>query len=89
MKINPINHTNQTQPAFQKVNQKYLKWAERDYKVVKNIDTAWYESLRDDVLLFKDVSKKDAIDTINAARKYVNKGSMEAYNILMKEIKNA
>ncbi len=89
MKINPINHTNQTQPAFQKVNQKYLKKAEEWYRRRGNIDSSWYESLCDDVLLFKDISKQDAIDTINAARKYVTKGSMEAYNTLMKEIKNA
>ena len=50
MKINAVNGTNQ--PAFQKVNQKYLKWAEKDYKLMKNIGTEWYESLCDDVILF-------------------------------------
>ncbi len=87
MKINAVNGTNQ--PAFQKVNQKYLKWAEKDYKLMKNIGTEWYESLCDDVILFKDVSKQDAIDTINAARKYVTKGSMKAYDTLLKNIQKS
>ncbi len=77
------------QPAFQAVNQKYLKAAEDWYRRRGNICTSWYESLRDDVILFKDISKQDAIDTINAARKYVNAGSMKAYDTLLKNIQNA
>ncbi len=87
MKINAVNGTNQ--PAFQKVNQKYLKWAEKDYKLMKNIGTEWYESLRDDVTLFKDISKQDGVDTMNAARKYVTEGSMKAFNHVMDCIKRA
>ena len=86
MKINAIGNN---QPAFQKVNQKYLKWAEQDYKLMKNIGTEWYESLRDDVTLFKDISSKDGVDTMNAARKYVNQGSMKFYNHVMDCIKRA
>ena len=86
MKINAIGNN---QPAFQKVNQKYLKWAEKLYKERRNITTEWYESLCDDVILFKDVSKQDGIDTINAARKYVNQGSMKAYDTLLKNIQRA
>ena len=87
MKINAVNGTNQ--PAFQKVNQKYLKEAENWYKRRGNIDSSWYESLCDDVILFKDISKQDAIDTINAARKYVTKGSMKAYETLLKNIQKS
>ena len=87
MKINAVNGTNQ--PAFQKVNQKYLKWAEKDYKLMKNIGTEWYESLRDDVTLFKDISKQDGVDTMNAAKKYVTEGSMKAFNHVMDCIKRA
>ena len=87
MKINAVNGTNQ--PAFQKVNQKYLKEAENWYKRRGNIEGIWYESLRDDVTLFKDISKQDGIDTMNAVRKYVNEGSMEFFNHVMDCIKRA
>ena len=87
MKINAVNGTNQ--PAFQKVNQKYLKEAENWYKRRGNIEGIWYESLRDDVTLFKDISKQDGIDTMNAVRKYVNEGSMEFFNHVMDCIKKA
>ena len=86
MKINAIGSN---QPAFQKVNQKYLKEAENWYKRRGDIESIWYESLCDDVILFKDISKQDAIDTINAARKYVTKGSMKAYDTLLKNIQRA
>ena len=87
MKINAVNGTNQ--PAFQQVNQKYLKEAENWYKRRGNIEGIWYESLRDDVTLFKDISKQDGIDTMNAVRKYVNEGSMEFFNHVMDCIKRA
>ena len=86
MKINAVNNN---KPAFQKVNQKYLKEAENWYKRRGDIESIWYESLCDDVILFKDISKQDAIDTINAARKYVTKGSMKAYDTLLKNIQRA
>ena len=88
MRINPVsNGTNQ--PAFQAVNQKYLKWAEKLYKERRNITTEWYESLRDDVTLFKDISSKDGVDTMNAVRKYVTEPSMKFFNHVMDCIKRA
>ncbi len=87
MKINPINHTNQTQPAFQKVNQKYLKKAEEWYRRRGDIELVWYESLRDDVNLFKEISAQDGVDTMKAVKKYVSKGSMEAYNHVLECVK--
>ena len=89
MKINPIVNSNPSQTNFKAVNQKYLKWAEKDYKVVKNISGHLLESLTDDVILFGDVSKRDAIDTMNAIRKYVNQDSMEAFENRLKAIKNS
>ena len=78
------------QPTFQAVNQKYLKWAEKNYKTVKNgVTSEWMESLTDDVILFGDISKRDAIDTMNAVRKYVSKGSQEAFESSLKVIKDA
>ena len=86
MKVNPVNNPI-NQPAFQKVNQKYLAKAERLYKNRGNIDAAWYHSLRDDVLLFKDISVQDGIDTMKAVRKYVSEASMKAYNMVLENIK--
>ena len=88
MKVNPVNNPI-NQPAFQKVNQKYLKWAQDDYAAIKNIDTNWYDSLRQDVILFKDISVQDGIDTMKAVRKYVTEGSMKFYNHVMDCIKKA
>ena len=89
MKINPIVNSNPSQTNFKAVNQKYLKWAEKDYKIVKNVSGHLLESLTDDVILFGDISKKDAIDTMNAIRKYVNRDSMEAFENRLKAIKNS
>ena len=90
MKINPIVNSNPSQTNFKAVNQKYLKWAEKNYKAVKNGATAdWIMSLKDDVILFGDVSKQDAIDTMNAVRKYVSNGSKDAFENSLKVIKNS
>lgn len=77
------------QPTFQAVNQKYLKWAEKDYKIVKNISGHLLESLRDDVCLFGDISKKDGIDTMNAIRKYADPEGKEFFDHVLENIKNA
>ena len=87
MKINAVNGTNQL--AFQQVNQKYLKEAENWYKRIGDIDSSWYESLRDDVTLFKDISSKDGVDTMNAARNYVRESSKKFFNHVMDCIKRA
>ena len=89
MKINPIVNSNPSQTNFKAVNQKYLKWAEKMYKERRTITSEWVESLTDDVILFGDISKHDAIDTMNAVRKYVNQGSMDAFESTLRVIKNA
>ena len=82
MKINSVSggydgtKLNGRQPSFQKVNEKYLKKAEE-----------WYNSLRDDVTLFKDISPQDGVDTMMAAKKYVNEGSMGFFNHVLECIK--
>ena len=43
----------------------------------------------DDVTLFKDISSKDGVDTMNAARKYVTEPSMKFFNHVMDCIKRA
>ena len=89
MKIGVNYSTSCRQPSFQAVNQKYLKWAEKDYKIVKNVSGHLLESLRDDVCLFGDISKKDGIDTMNAIRKYTDSGSKDFFEHVLNNIKNA
>lgn len=76
------NNTN-----FKAVNQKYLKSAEKSYKWFGNLDSSWYNSIRDDVVLWKGISIQDAVDTMLAVKKYVNKGSMDFYNHVLERIK--
>ena len=83
MKIG-VNY-NYKQPAFQAVNQKYLKWAEKDYKKIKDVSSELLESLRDDVCLFGDISSKDGVDTMNAIRKY----GKEVFEQVLDNIRNA
>ena len=74
-----FNTNNQVNQNFRAVNQKYLKDAQKKKKKRGTITSEWIESLTDDVALFKEISKQDAIDTMNAVKKYVNKGSLAAY----------
>ncbi len=69
MRINKIS----SQPNFQAVNQKYFEWAKKDYSLEKNVSTEWLDRISFDVFLFKSLSRQDAIDTINAVKKYMNK----------------
>ncbi len=69
MYINRIN----SQTNFKAVNQKYFEWAKKDYSLGKNVSTEWIQRLRYDVFLFKEISRQDAIDTVNAVKKYMNK----------------
>ena len=69
MRINSIS----PQPQFRAVNQKYMQWAKEDYKIGKNVSTEWLLRLGYDVDLFKKVSKQDAIDTIEAVKKFMGK----------------
>ena len=61
------------QPQFKAVNQKYMAWAKKDYSLVKNVSGEWLDRLSFDVFLFKKISRQDAIDTINAVKKFMNK----------------
>ena len=89
MKIGVNYSIGYKQPAFQAVNQEYFKKAHQLYEKRGNITADWIESLTDDVVLFGDISKKDAIDTMNAVRKYVSKESMDVFESTFKFIKNA
>lgn len=70
MLIQPISNHQQT---FNAVNQKYFAWAKEDIKLVKNVSTEWCDRLSFDVFLFKKISHQDAIDTVEAVKKYIKK----------------
>ncbi len=78
MKINRIN----PQTNFKAVNQKYFEWAKKDYARGNNVSTEWLQRLRYDVFLFKEISRQDAIDTVNAVKKYMNKSGVGLEDLL-------
>ena len=69
MYINRIN----SQTNFKAVNQKYFEWAKKDYSLGKNVSTEWLHRLSYDVFLFKEISPRDGVDTIEAVKKYMKK----------------
>ena len=71
MQINRIT----PQPSFQAVNQKYFEWAKKDYSLVKNVSSEWLQRLSYDVFLFKEISVRDGLDTVIAAKKYIKKNN--------------
>ena len=64
MQINQIS----PQPNFRAVNKKYFEWAKKDYSLVKNVSTEWLQRLSYDVFLFKEISVRDGLDTVIAAK---------------------
>ena len=75
------------QPTFRAVNMSYLKRAQKMYAERGAMTSEWYEALHDAFVLFKEISKQDALDTMVAAKKYADVG-MEGFNSLYKYIKN-
>ena len=73
MQITRINLSQPSKPQFKAVNQKYFEWAKKDYSLEKNVSCDWLQRLSFDVFLFKEISPKDGIDTVNAVKKYMNK----------------
>ena len=78
MYINRIN----PQTNFKAVNQKYFEWAKKDYKAFDDVSTEWLHRLSYDVFLFKEISRQDAIDTVNAVKKYMNKSGVGLEDLL-------
>ncbi len=89
-KRNVSEHTNisNNQLAFKKVNQEFYDMAEKMYKNRGNISTEWYDLFSFDVVFAKKISKQDAIDTIQAIKKFTNKNSLDVYNFKCKYYKN-
>ena len=70
------------------VNQKYFEWAKKDYSLEKNVSSNWIDRLDFDVLLFKNISPQDGIDTVNAVKKYMKKTD-DGLEYLLKRFKIA
>ena len=63
--FNPIiSNPKQNQPSHRAVIPKYVNEAQRQMKVIKCVNGRILEELLDNVLLFKRISKEDAIDTL-------------------------
>ena len=86
MNVN-FNPAMQSNTNFKAVNQKYLKSAQISYEWFGNVNSEWYNAIRDDAILWKGISIQDAVDTMLAVKKYVNEGSMEVYNHVLTRIK--
>ena len=53
----------------------------------KKVNTRYYK-ITDGVALWKNISKQDALDTMNAVRKWVGKDSIESYDSTYNFIKS-
>ena len=75
------------QLAFKKVNQEFYNMAEKmskDYGCM----TSWWIERMTDCVIWKDRSIQDALDTMDAVRKFVSKGSMKAFERKYNYFKN-
>ncbi len=88
-KRNASEQTNipNNQLAFKKVNQEFYNMAEESYKDWKDVTSEWYEWLTDNVV-WHWIPKEDALDTMNAVRKWVREGSLEFFKSKYNYIKN-
>ena len=83
MRINKIT----SQSNFQAVNQKYFEWAKKDYSLTQDVSINWMQNLSFDVFLFRKISRQDAIDTVVAVKKYMNKTD-ECIEALLENLHN-
>ena len=88
MQITRISLSQPSNPQFKAVNQKYFEWAKKDCSLEKNVSCDWLQRLSFDVFLFKEISPKDGIDTVNAVKKYMKKTD-NAIEDLLNSLKKA
>ena len=88
-KHNTSEHTSisNNQLAFKKVNQEFYNMAEKMYKNRGSVTSWWLERITDYVI-WNDMSIKDALDTMNAVRKFVSVGSLKAFETTYNFVKN-
>ena len=75
------------QLAFKKVNQEFYNMAEKMYRDRGSVTSWWLERITDYVI-WNDMSKQDALDTMRAVLKWVNKESLEVFESRYNYIKN-
>ena len=88
MQITRISLSQPSNPQFKAVNQKYFEWPKKVYSLEKNVSCDWLQRLSFDVFLFKEISPKDGIDTVNAVKKYMKKTD-NAIEDLLNSLKKA
>ena len=88
MQITRISLSQPSKPQFKAVNQKYFEWAKKDYSLTEDVSCDWLQRLSFDVFLFKKISPKDGIDTVNAVKKYMKKTD-NAIEDLLNSLKKA
>ena len=87
MQITRISLKQPSTPQFKAVNQKYFEWAKKDFSIGDSVSTEWMDRLSFDVFLFKKISRQDAIDTINAVKRYMKK-TTEGLEETLKSLRN-
>ncbi len=70
MRVNPISQNNQ---SFKAVNQKYYKKAAEWARDCNFVSDDVFNCLRYDIVLWKEISIQDGIDTLNAIKKLLKK----------------
>ncbi len=87
-KTNTKSSAANQQPSFKAVNKKLYEKAEDWYRRRGNLETCWYDDIRMAAILFKTVSKRDALDTMHAVRKFVEPNSMKFFNHVLDNLRH-
>ena len=85
--ISEQTNISNNQLAFKKVNQEFYNMAEKMYRDRGSVTSWWLERITDYVI-WNDMSKQDALDTMRAVLKWVNKESLKAFKNRYNYIKN-
>ena len=75
------------QLAFKKINQEFYNKAQKSYNWFKDISSQWYDWLTDAVI-WNEIPKQDALDTMDAVRKWVKKESFAVFERKYNYFKN-
>ena len=86
-KVSEHTSISNNQLAFKKVNQEFYNKAQKSYNWFKDISSQWYEWLTDAVI-WNDIPKQDALDTMNAVRKWVKKEGFAVFERKYNYFKN-
>ena len=89
MKILPItNNSYKAQnPSFNAINQKYYDWGKKEIEERGYITIHFTNRIEEDVLLFKEISFQDGVDTLKSIRELLKPKQNECINELIGEFK--